>query len=70
MNAYAKYLNKNNKCMKLLVYDTKFKKNIMKYGEKNIFPEKFDNQPVYNDKYIKTKIHLYNTNFYGNKTPI
>ena len=42
----------------------------MKYGEKNLFGEKFDNQPVYNNKYIKTKINLYNTNFYGNKTPI
>ena len=46
------------------------KKNTMKYGEKNLFGEKFDNQPVYNNKYIKTKINLYNTNFYGNKTPI
>ena len=25
---------------------------------------------MYNVKYIKTKIKLYNTNFYGNKTPI
>ena len=25
---------------------------------------------MYNDKYIKAKINLYNTNFYGNKTPI
>ena len=24
---------------------------------------------MYNDKYIKTKISLYNANFYGNKVP-
>ena len=24
---------------------------------------------MYNDKHIKTKINLYDTNFYGNKTP-
>ena len=32
---------------------------------------KFDSEPVYNDKYIKTKIKSYegkmNTNFHGNK---
>ena len=32
--------------------------------------KEFDSDPVYDDKYIKTKISLYNINFYGNKTPI
>ena len=37
----------------------------------NIMKNKFDSEPVYNDKYIKTKIKSYegkmNTNFHGNK---
>ena len=37
---------------------------------KSLFYKKFDNEPVYNSKYIKAKIHLYDTNFYGNETPI
>ena len=36
----------------------------MKYG-KECYSE-----PVYNDKYIKATINLYNANFYDNKTPI
>ena len=35
----------------------------------NLFKKEFDSEPVYNDKYIKAKIDLYNANFYGNKTP-
>ena len=31
--------------------------------------KKFDDEPVSNDKYIKTKIRLYKMNFYGNKIP-
>ena len=44
----------------------------MKYGIKlKIYLKKeFDSEPVYNDKYMKTKINLLNTKFYGNKTPI
>ena len=37
---------------------------------KSLFHKKFDNEPVYNSKYINTKIHLYDTNFHGNETPI
>ena len=37
---------------------------------KNLFKNEFDSEPVYDDKYIKAKINLYDTNFYGNKTPI
>ena len=39
----------------------------------NLFKKGFDNNPVYNDKYIKTKINLckskLNTNFHSNKIP-
>ena len=44
----------------------------MKYGIKlKIYLEKkIDSEPVYNNKYNKTKINLYNRNFYGNKAPI
>ena len=48
-------------------------KNIMKFGKKvsNITNNQFDSNPVYNEKYIKTKIKSYNgkinTNFHNNK---
>ena len=46
-------------------------KNTMKYNKiKNLFEKKINIEPKYNDKYIKAKVNLYNTNFYGNKTPI
>ena len=47
----------------------------MKYGEKvkNNLKNEFDCEPVYNEKYLKTKIKSYNgkinTNFYENKIP-
>ena len=46
-------------------------KNILKYGKKirDLIGKKFDSEPVYGDKYIKTKIKSYNndvrTNFHG-----
>ena len=70
MNVHAKDFRKNNKCMNFIVYDKKYLK---KYYEiwnktKNLFGKKFDSETIYNDKYIKTKINSYNTNFCGNKT--
>ena len=58
--------------MNLLV---NYKEILQKYNEiwdkvKNVFGKEFDSEPMYNDKYIKAKINLYNTNFYDNKTPI
>ena len=46
----------------------------MQYGIKQQFIKKeFDSEPVHSDKYIKTKIKIYNnkinTNFDGNKIP-
>ena len=44
-------------------------------GEKvrNSFKKEFDSEPVYNQKYLKTKIRSYkgkvNTNFHNKKTP-
>ena len=37
---------------------------------KNLFGKIFDSESEYNDKYIKAKINLYNTNVYSNKTPM
>ena len=56
----------------ILVNDNKI---LEKYNEiwnkiKNLFKKEFDSEPVYDDKYIKAKINLYNANVYGNKTPI
>ena len=34
---------------------------------KDSFGKRLDSEPVYNDKYIKTKISLYSINFYDNK---
>ena len=72
MNAYVKYFDKNSKYMILLVIDEEIleKYNKMWNEIKSLFHKKFDNEPVYNSKYIKTKMHLYDTNFYSNETPI
>ena len=39
----------------------------------NLLKKRFDSETVHNDKYIKTKIKIYNsrinTNFQGNKIP-
>ena len=75
MNAYAKYFDKNNKYINLLVND---KEILKKYSEiwnkiKSLIKKEFNSEPVYNDKYIKTKIKIYNnkvyTNFQHNKIP-
>ena len=45
-------------------------KNIIKSGIKNVIVLKKDSEPVYNEKYVKTKIKSYNgkinTNFHDN----
>ena len=52
-----------------------FQRNIMKFGKraKNSIKKEFDSEPVYNEKYLKAKIKLYdgkiNTNFHNNKIP-
>ena len=75
MNAYAKYFDEINKYMNLLVYD---KKILEKYNKiwnkiKSLLKKEINSEPVYNDKYIKTKIKIYDnrvyTNFQNNKIP-
>ena len=71
---YVKCFN-SNKTMSFKVIDNKLLKNYNKTWEKisNLMKAKFDSEPVHgdNDKYIKTKIKLYedkiNTNFQGKK---
>ena len=47
----------------------------MKFGTKSTIPlkKRFDSEPVYNEKYLKTKIKSYEvkvyTNFHNNKMP-
>ena len=61
MNAHAKYFDKNSKYMNLLV---NYKEILKKYFEiwnkiKSLIKKEFNSEPVYNDKYIKTKINIY-----------
>ena len=68
INEYTKYFDDNNKYMNLLVHD---KKLLKKYNEiwnkiSNLFKKGFDSEPVYNAKYIKTKIKIYNNRVYTN----
>ena len=75
MNGYAKYFDENSKYMNLLVND---KEILEKYTDiwnkiKSLIKKKLNSELVYNDKYIKTKIKIYNdkvyTNFQHNKIP-
>ena len=75
MNAYTKYFDKNNKYMNHLVIDEKTLKRYFKIWNKikSLIKKELNSEPVYNDKYIKTKIKIYNdkvyTNFQHNKIP-
>ena len=75
MNAYTKYFHKNNKYINLLVSDKKILEKYSKiwYKIKSLIKKELNSEPVYNDKYIKTKIKIYNdkiyTNFQHNKIP-
>ena len=75
MNAYAKYFDKNSKYMNYLVKDEKVLKQYLKIRNKtkSLIKKELISEPVDNDKYIRTKIKIYNdkifTNFQHNKTP-
>ena len=75
MNAYAKYCDKNNKYRNLLVNDKEILKKYLEIWNKikSLIKKEFNSEPVYNDKYIKTKIKIYNNrvykNFQHNKIP-
>ena len=70
MNGYVKYFDSNNKCFNLLIHDKEWLK---KCNERYSIKNRFFGEPEYNDKYIKTKIKIYNNkiniNFQGNKIP-
>ena len=61
----------DNKAMSFLADDKEFLKEYIKVWEKirDLIGKKFDSEPVYGDKYIKTKIKSYSndirTNFHG-----
>ena len=67
----------SNKAMPFKISDNKLLNKYTKIWKKvkNLLNIKFDNEPVYggNDKYIKTKIKIYdnnvNTNFHDKKVP-
>ena len=61
MNEYAKCFENNNKYITFLVHD---KELLQKYNDiwdkiSNLLKEGFDSEPVYNNKYIKTKMNIY-----------
>ena len=70
MNGYVKCFD-DNKTMSFLADDKEFLKEYTKVWEKTkvLIGKKIDAEPVYSDKYIKTKIKSYNnairTNFHG-----
>ena len=63
--------DKNSKDINLLVNDKDMKYFEMWNKIKSLVEKEFNNEPVYNDKYIKTKIKIFNdrvyTNFQHNK---
>ena len=75
INVCAKYFDKNSKYMNHLVKDEKILKKYLKIWNKikSLIKKELNSEPVYNDKYIKTKIKIYNdkvyTNFQHNKMP-
>ena len=70
MIGYVKYFD-DSKTMSFLADDKELLKEYTKVWEKkkDLIRKKFDAEPVYGDKYIKTKIKSYNndirTNFHG-----
>ena len=68
MNTYAKYFHKNSKYMNHLVKDEKILKKYLKIYNKieSLIKKELNSEPVYNDKYIKTKIKIYNDKAYTN----
>ena len=68
MNGYVKYLNNNNKYMNFLVPDEELLKEYYEIWDKvkDLFKKEFDTEPVYNSKYIKTKINIYSNRVYAN----
>ena len=57
MNGYAKHFDKRDRYMNPLVNDKQVqeKYNVIWNIIKSLFKKEFDSEPVYNDKYIKSK---------------
>ena len=68
MNICVKYF-KDNKHINLLVNDKNILQNYNEIWNKKVYLKNSDSEPVYNDKYIKTKISSNNISFYSNKMP-
>ena len=66
MNAYTKYFDKNNKYINHLVKDEKTLKKYLKIWNKikSLIKKELNSEPVYNDKYIKTRIKNFNDRVY------
>ena len=60
MNAFVKNFDKSNQYINLLVYDKKLLKRQNEIWDKikSLFKKKLDNEPMYNDKYIKKKVEI------------
>ena len=75
MNVYAKYFDKNRKYINHWVKYEKILKKYLKIWNKikSLAKKELNSEPVYKDKYIKSKIKIYNgrvhTNFQHNKIP-
>ena len=74
MSAYRRYFDKT-KYNSFLINDDELLKKFNEIWEKvkNSIKKEFGSGPVYNEKYLKTKIKSYNgkinTNFHNNKIP-
>ena len=74
MPKYRRYFSKT-KHMSFLIKDNKLlgKCNEIWEKVKNSIKKEFDNEPIYNEKYVKAKLKFYNrkitTNFHNNKIP-
>ena len=68
MNGYVKYFDINNEYINFLVFDEELLKKYNKIWDKvkNLFKREFNSEPVYNNKYINTKIKIYNNRTYTN----
>ena len=75
MKAYGKYFDENSKYMNHLFKDEKILKKFLQMWKKiqSLIKKELNSEPVYNAKYIKTKIKIYSdkvyTNFEHNKIP-
>ena len=66
MSVYRRDFDKT-KCMSFLITEEKLLEKYNEIWKKvNIIKKEFDSNPVFNEKYIKTKIKLYNGKFNWN----